>query len=378
MLRASFAFALLALSACGLQPSETSLRSSDPGFFENSMRRSSADSDNAAKAILNIADKGCSGFFVSNSGNKNLMGTARHCFEYKPEEWCSSNGRVWDTHIQKWRNCKRVAVDHNLSEFLILELDGPAPLHTLVLNDFKYPVGTRLQILGYPADEYRSRGINVTENCWILKDVAPLSNVPTIPRSFQETHFLHNCSTYEGNSGGPMVLEGTSIVVAIPSSYYKNDFLNRNSRPEDSKALVGLELKRFVERKEADLEREGVQILKTRYMGSSLPSDLITLLPGGYTCSDMPDHEMVMKPAYNTSDHMHTLTFWKRERATNKYGQYVLAECSVESGVTTCKSSQDNVSRPVDSFVVTNSKAFVMIEASGKRRQCQLSRLFSL
>jgi hypothetical protein len=367
---------LLFNGACGIDKSPQRAQKQFSAFYQNSLRRSAVDSDIAAKAILRIVDRGCTAFFVSNDAGKNIAASAIHCFENQnPSSWCSNGGTAWDTRLQAYRNCTRIVVFNPQTEMFLFEVDGPAPQKSLTLTALKYPVGTRLQMLGYPSDPERARGINVTENCWILKDVAPPDRLTPRTQAMKETHFLHNCSTYGGNSGGPMVLEGTDIAIAMPSSFVKDDFSQRDSRPGDQRAIAGLEFGKFRERNALALNREKIRFLDSIYNGPRPYSSKLVLLPGAYDCSDLPSQEILIKPIYNTSDQLHSITFWYKPKGSAQYGPSLESTCISEAGVTNCKASN---SSEEEQFVIRDAQSFSLIKSSGKRHQCQFHRALML
>lgn len=56
--------------------------------------------------------------------------------------------------------------------------------------------------------------LTTTENCWTLGGTvkSPHNNILDVSQ-------YHNCTTYGGNSGGPMYIEGTRVVIGLPFTY---------------------------------------------------------------------------------------------------------------------------------------------------------------
>ena len=75
--------------------------------------------------------------------------------------------------------------------------------------------------------------LTVTENCWVIDGDEPSPHADLLDRSA-----LHNCSTYGGNSGGPMIAEGTRIAVGLPFTYQPGDYDRRDPNDRATAAYL--------------------------------------------------------------------------------------------------------------------------------------------
>jgi hypothetical protein len=118
-------------------------------------------------------------------------------------------------------------------------------------------------MIGYPADEdpqtARRGKLTTTENCWVLK-----SSVPSL---YDDPHLadhssLHNCTTYGGNSGGPMYIEGSLDAIGLPFTYAPDDYTRRD--PNDLSTAADLaQMADFVGTFRSQLTEAGVVISDT-------------------------------------------------------------------------------------------------------------------
>lgn len=242
----------------------------DAAFFENSVRRD--PTPNEIKALIRIENNHCSAFFVKNTQNKLFVGTHNHCAQYELEKYCSgynsqkiiysAKGNTTITTprltFKSWAvpnvvgYCKRVVAKNDYNDFMIIEIGFNSKkienriresAHFLRLADFIPPDGTKLKMLGHPADSERQGQPTVTENCYIQNQNRPIGkeystdeiaalNKKSSPRTAlgEEKRNLfmlnaeklgHNCSTYGGNSGGPILIAGSDIVIGLPGGYYQ-------------------------------------------------------------------------------------------------------------------------------------------------------------
>jgi hypothetical protein len=75
---------LLILAACGEGQQVNKLEvTAGANFFENSRRVDATTAQKRGLARL----RGCTGFFLKNAQDKNLVATARHCFNYDAPQW---------------------------------------------------------------------------------------------------------------------------------------------------------------------------------------------------------------------------------------------------------------------------------------------------
>lgn len=283
-------FSLLATSCqSGLKNADRkSAGFQDAAFFENSVRRD--PTPNEIKALVLIENRvqklNCSAFFIKNSQEKIFVGTQNHCARYVLESFCGENSQV--VYSTSGKNniatvkdsiifkslaapkaegyCKRVVAQNNYNDFMIVEVGYrkksdeakvKKSAHFLRLADFIPPEGTKLKMLGHPSDPERLSQPTVTESCMILSGNRPIlkeaSNeeiayqktflTPQSPfESEKRNLFLaqaeklnHNCTTYSGNSGGPILIHGTDIVIGLPASYLPHVF---RKMPADSSTIL--------------------------------------------------------------------------------------------------------------------------------------------
>lgn len=165
----------------------------------------------------------CTAFAVKNEAKKPIVFTARHCMNFTATDWCSKVGEITSADQKNSYRCKSVLFDPKDSDYAALELDKPIQSEGFLLANFDPTVGRRLQLIGYPSDWYAKTldGTVVTENCWMTssKRQAPDIQSQITPRPLALTH---NCATYGGNSGGPMIIENSNIVVGLPASFWRD------------------------------------------------------------------------------------------------------------------------------------------------------------
>ncbi len=220
-------------------------------FFENARRR---DADQSEKSYIGKIEN-CTGFFVRNSKNLNLFMTARHCMQFDAAKWCASNHVVTDEISKETYRCSKVAAQVNSADTVLLELNGTRKGGSLRLAKFLAAAGTPIKMVGYPGDLMALGKPTTTENCWIQDAISP--NPYPNHAFLRDLTYSHNCSTYGGNSGGPMIIEGTDIAVGQPYSYEPADYkkyvfyenllngaaiFNLTSPRKDTLAALGVEL----------------------------------------------------------------------------------------------------------------------------------------
>jgi len=281
-------------------------------FFQNSIRRASLPNEIVANAIVGILKQGterrnCTGFFVANEENLPLVMSARHCFAYDAAAWCAANGRVKDELTKNVRACKRVVAESRSFDFVLFEFDGEAPTVSLELADFEAPKDTELRMYGYPGDPQASGELMVTENCWVRAH----STVNPYAERFETTedkNFLHNCSTYGGNSGGPMVLSGSLIALGLPNAYVPQVFRNRSSS-EDAGA-EGIWMSAFVAKHRAELAQAKV-VVKDKAGDLKVVPSARALLSGEYLGEDcLTDWKVKLQAIYNTNSYLAEVKAW--------------------------------------------------------------------
>ena len=243
----------------------------DAAFFENSVRRD--PTPNEIKALVRIENNHCSAFFIKNTQNKLFVGTHNHCAQYELEKYCAGstpkkniyNPKTGFTSVtqpgltfKSWAvpdvvgYCKRIVAKNDYNDFMIIEIAYNSKkienriresAKFLRLADFIPPEGTKLKMLGHPADSERQGQPTTTENCQIQNQNRPIGkeyttdetaalNKKSAPRTAlgEEKRNLfmlnaeklgHNCSTYGGNSGGPILIADSDIVIGLPGGYYQ-------------------------------------------------------------------------------------------------------------------------------------------------------------
>jgi hypothetical protein len=232
-------------------------------FFEQSRRREATADER--DLIVNIS--GCSAFFVKNSVNKLYLMTAQHCLSgTDPELWCQQHAGYAGTPASGESNvgCKRVVASEPKRDILLFELnDNPEYAgRGLSLGRFQPRASTRMKMLGYPSDGQHSFNLTATENCWI-------SAVPVPTPHANDKHFWvdtsgrHNCTTYGGNSGGPMIMESTDIAIGLPFTYKPGDFNQTPAFDASNAAWIAL-MSEFVEKFYDKLATAGVVIAATQ------------------------------------------------------------------------------------------------------------------
>jgi hypothetical protein len=226
---------LLFLAACGEGHKISNLEvTAGANFFENSRRVDASPDQKAGLARL----RGCTGFFLKNANAKNLVATARHCFSYDAPTWCKT-GVVKDEASGTDLRCKSVAVGDQRHDLVVLELEDAPRNRTLdfELATFSLTKDLRLEMLGFPGDPYNGpRALKLTQNCWVIEPKT--RNIYDDPNVVDDRTFTHNCSTYGGNSGGPMFIAGTRIAIGIPDTYAPNDYYQRGRNERAAQGVL--------------------------------------------------------------------------------------------------------------------------------------------
>lgn len=210
----------LVSSGCGLWAPAWQSSSEPKQFFQNARRRDATD----AEGDLVLSLLGCTAFFIENTKNQAIVTTARHCFNFKESEFCA-NGGTFSTNDGFTGRCLNVLAgdaEHDIVMFRAEFPFLPGPDRTLRPSGFAPDAGTRLKMIGFPTDPERQGRLTVTEQCWILQTSSDRS--PLSAKKLLDETARHNCSSYGGNSGGPMMIEGSRIVVGLPFSFIPNDF----------------------------------------------------------------------------------------------------------------------------------------------------------
>ncbi len=212
-----FGLGIIALSLVSCHDVKRS-KSEEKFLSENGLRRNATLAE--SKNILRV-DTGCTAFFIKNTSRLPIVGSARHCFEAEGglEQWCADGGALYDYQNRKATCSEVVASDTDL-DVAIFKLKYDYPVESAYsLATYVPAVGTPMQLIGFPGDEFRKAEATVSENC----EITPYSDlyVSTVG-SASDLSIPHNCSTWGGNSGGPFVVAGTNDVVGLPGSYSPN------------------------------------------------------------------------------------------------------------------------------------------------------------
>lgn len=214
-LKQSILFSFLAsLLSCTSGPEETS----KPSYFSATGLRRVATPEEM-KPVL-FVETGCTGFFIKNDKGLPLVGSARHCFEYSGgfEKWCADAGKVYDSDGAE-ATCKEVVAASPDLDAVIFEVRYPKPVEAAFSIATYLPApGTPLNLIGYPADYIRNQKPTLSYNCEVLPH-DPEVFQPSIIAQTADRSLGHDCTTWGGNSGGPMIVEGTEDVIALPGSY---------------------------------------------------------------------------------------------------------------------------------------------------------------
>ena len=112
-------------------------------------------------------------------------------------------------------------------------------------------------MVGYPADQYRRAKLTTTENCWILQADTASPHSRHVDRSAR-----HNCTTYGGNSGGPMIAEGSDIALSLPFTSAPGDYRMRDADLVSTSSHMA-KMSDFVRAHRSKLVAEGVVIAET-------------------------------------------------------------------------------------------------------------------
>lgn len=223
-------------------------------FFENSKRSIIGSFDPRSKGLVRV--NGCTGFFVKNENDRNILVSARHCFAFKAQEWCENGGMATVEFSKQQLRCQEVVAGDSLHDIVVFRFEDSIRDRSFdfTLGTFTIQKDMRLAMYGFPADPFnQGRFLTLTENCWVHLPYSFSAYMGDSNNSMND-NFTHNCSTYGGNSGGPMVLEGTRIVAGLPNAYYANDYLNRPS----NNSVEGISIPGFVSDFKPSLDLFGI------------------------------------------------------------------------------------------------------------------------
>ncbi len=231
-------------------------------FSANSRRATVAKTD--AKALSFVKIGGCTGFFVKTTDtNKSFVSSSRHCFKYDAPTWCKTgSARIHATGEEI--KCLGIAAGTQTHDTILLEFQNIPRDRS---GDFAYTnkmaaKGTRLEMIGYPKDGFLTdRTVDTlitTHNCKIVAIKA--TNLYTnIPEVIDDKVFRHDCSTYGGNSGGPMMIEGTRTIIGIPDQYRPGSTPATNL--EDGRSIQGVRVDAYAIDLRHDLTANGISVV---------------------------------------------------------------------------------------------------------------------
>jgi hypothetical protein len=295
---------LLLLQSCGSEADREELELlSGANFFLNSQRRDPTPVEQGLflRAVKSGRQSGCTAFLVENTQKRHFIATQRHCYDWNISEACRNDqirilpesSLVSGVHGR----CVGVVASSVEQDVAIIEIELKNSLgfnasqrqrnafvnnhRPLRLADFEPEVGDRLKMFGYPADRERRGNPTVSENCWVLppdaksvwfaldhdnlepafqRYVDGARNRPANPNNalLRQTRRPFNCSVYGGNSGGPIVLEGTRTVIGLPVSYYPDLY----TKIPENYAHLFEDTQTFVNRHRQTLESHGILLAR--------------------------------------------------------------------------------------------------------------------
>ncbi len=212
-------------------------------FFENSVRRDATAAE--ASRVAKLTTSQCASFFLENTANKTYIVTARHCVEFAITSWCTRDGAIVDNNGVRGRCIRVVAADRN-RDIAVIEANLPHPSTgdaTLRLAAYVPSVNTKLVMTGYPGDDdpltARRGRLTTTESCWVMGG-AVQSPYASMDQNTLDMSAPHNCSTYGGNSGGPMYIQGTREAIGLPFTYVPDDYTRNSATDLTTAAFLAL------------------------------------------------------------------------------------------------------------------------------------------
>ena len=221
----------------------------------------SSMSPTEASSILRFRNN-CTGFLIKNSANKILAATARHCLrdeKDKLEQACSSGYIKFFNYLGSSFSCERIVLDDPKHDTFIVELkssDHPSKLNLrpLKLTSVLPYFGIPLEMLGFPGDSVRLGNPTKTGNCSITGFRHKVED------RYYDKGVPNNCSTWGGNSGGPIIIENSELVVGVPGVYSPNDNSPRNKFGATQAYHEDMGL--LIERNKKLLLDEGIEIVE--------------------------------------------------------------------------------------------------------------------
>jgi hypothetical protein len=193
------------------------------------------------EASFLIRGNGCGAFFIKNDSNRIFVGSARHCFGNNEFGMCDPTKDMFQTQVGSFPGrCKNLVASSLKSDFFIFEADFGDKndeiknnFASLTLGIVTGDIGFRkLEVYGYPGD-IRNFKPTKTYNCssfskdydpdfTLFVGYNPGQMAPQQLLAQTNQRFKHNCTLYGGNSGGPVILEGTTTIIGLPYTYVPN------------------------------------------------------------------------------------------------------------------------------------------------------------
>lgn len=255
------------LSACHAQNTRDKTNADAKYFFAKAVRR-----DPTLKEMENIYRYRsqdsyiCTAFAIDQRSEKlspgfGLVGSARHCFGDQVKEHCASGKLLLENAARNiTAKCTKVVAADSKLDITIIQVKFSNSDYRLEggykLAAYAPPDKTTLKMIGHPCDKYRNCKPTVTESCWILGSPTDSPYKGMIDESIR-----HNCSTYGGNSGGPMVASDlVDVALGLPYTYGEDDYDVKDSDNPDSPAYMVL-MQSVVKRFRVVLESAGAVIV---------------------------------------------------------------------------------------------------------------------
>lgn len=240
----------------------------------------------------------CAAALLAADSESIIVASATHCFAYDPARACAAGRIVLEHDLSGlYLGCERVLVQDEDHDVFVFEArprsaQDRADLKAwpgLLLSACDPAEGRALKMIGYPNDRLRQGRASVTENCEVLPrtttafEEAParsprelrylrrwededreMNSRPTLAKTARDriaahaipTSAKHNCTTWGGNSGGPIVsADFQSALVGLPLTYVLTE------APLDRSRALRMEgTQSFVERNLDRLRSLGIQI----------------------------------------------------------------------------------------------------------------------
>jgi hypothetical protein len=229
-----------------------SVTHAEANFFANSKRRDADPKSAQARSLVRVwcgdHKKPDTGFFVKNAHDEYFIATAQHCASYHFSEYCAAGKIKIETQAGTFKGqCIKPLAMTPEQDAVVFAVDirGGASrsdvlsqITFLTLSTENPGLNTPLNLIGYPLDHVRRGRMTLSDHCWInngppadsfyLKKENDLwMKKPSDPAFTKQTEYIraheillgYNCSVYGGNSGGPVIVAGTTHVIGMPAEY---------------------------------------------------------------------------------------------------------------------------------------------------------------